>query len=304
MGESVYHVPVLLKEVVDGLAIKPEGVYVDCTFGGGGHSRAILAALNEKGRMVVFDQDAAAQQNVPEDDRVLFVPHNFRHLRRFLRLHQIEAVDGIMADLGVSSHQFDEANRGFSIRFEGDLDMRMDQRQSLTAFDVVQTYSEQQLHKIFEQYGEVTNAKTLARTIVQVRTHQSLQSISNFKQALHAVVKGNPNKYFAQVFQALRIEVNDELGALKELLEQIPQVLKPGGRAAIITFHSLEDRLVKNYFKKGSFEDLEDENPYSRETTSPPLQVITKKPIVPTEEECRQNSRSRSSKLRIAVKKV
>lgn len=304
MGEAVYHVPVLLKEVVEGLAIKPDGIYVDCTFGGGGHSRAILASLNAQGRMVVFDQDAAAQQNVPEDDRVLFVPHNFRHLRRFLRLHQIEAVDGIMADLGVSSHQFDEADRGFSIRFEGDLDMRMDQRQSLTAFDVVQTYSEQQLHKIFEQYGEVTNAKTLAKTIVQVRTHQSLRSISNFKQALHAIVKGNPNKYFAQVFQALRIEVNDELGALKELLEQIPQVLKPGGRVAIITFHSLEDRLVKNYFKKGSFEELEDENPYSRETTSPPLQVITKKPIVPSEEECRVNSRSRSSKLRIAVKKV
>ena len=221
---------------------------MDCTFGGGGHSKAILEKLSAKGKLVAFDQDEDAKKNVPDDERIIFVPQNFRHLHRFLRLHNITAVDGIMADLGVSSHQFDEAGRGFSIRYNAELDMRMDQRQTLTAFDVVNTYTEQRLHKIFEQYGEVTNAKTLAKTIVEVRNSSSLKTIDGFKNALREIVKGNPNKYFAQVFQALRIEVNDELGALKEMLQQIPTLLKPGGRVAIITFHSLEDRLVKNFF--------------------------------------------------------
>lgn len=301
MSESVYHVPVLLNEVLDGLNILADGVYVDCTFGGGGHSREILKRLGPKGKLVAFDQDADAKRNLPDDPRVLFVPHNFRHLQRFLRLHQLTEVDGIMADLGVSSHQFDEADRGFSIRFDGDLDMRMDTRSEQTAFNVVQTYTEAALHKLFEQYGEVTNAKTLARTIVQVRNHASLQTISNFKQALHSVVKGNPNRYFAQVFQALRIEVNDELGALKELLQQVPTVLKQGGRVAIITFHSLEDRLVKNFYKKGSFEE-EVYDPFGQNTPTTPLTVITRKPIVPSAEEQRINPRSRSAKLRVAEK--
>lgn len=301
MSESVYHVPVLLNEVLDGLNIHEDGVYVDCTFGGGGHSREILKRLGPKGKLVAFDQDADAKRNLPDDPRVLFVPHNFRHLQRFLRLHQLTEVDGIMADLGVSSHQFDEADRGFSIRFDGDLDMRMDTRSEQTAFNVVQTYTEAALHKLFEQYGEVTNAKTLARTIVQVRNHASLQTISNFKQALHSVVKGNPNRYFAQVFQALRIEVNDELGALKELLQQVPTVLKQGGRVAIITFHSLEDRLVKNFYKKGSFEE-EVYDPFGQNTPTTPLTVITRKPIVPSAEEQRINPRSRSAKLRVAEK--
>lgn len=301
MSESVYHVPVLLNEVLDGLNIREDGVYVDCTFGGGGHSREILKRLGPKGKLVAFDQDADAKRNLPDDPRVLFVPHNFRHLQRFLRLHQLTEVDGIMADLGVSSHQFDEADRGFSIRFDGDLDMRMDTRSEQTAFNVVQTYTEAALHKLFEQYGEVTNAKTLARTIVQVRNHASLQTISNFKQALHSVVKGNPNRYFAQVFQALRIEVNDELGALKELLQQVPTVLKQGGRVAIITFHSLEDRLVKNFYKKGSFEE-EVYDPFGQNTPTTPLTVITRKPIVPSAEEQRINPRSRSAKLRVAEK--
>lgn len=301
MSESVYHVPVLLNEVLDGLNIHEDGVYVDCTFGGGGHSREILKRLGPKGKLVAFDQDADAKRNLPDDPRVLFVPHNFRHLQRFLRLHQLTEVDGIMADLGVSSHQFDEADRGFSIRFDGDLDMRMDTRSEQTAFSVVQTYTEAALHKLFEQYGEVTNAKTLARTIVQVRNHASLQTISNFKQALHSVVKGNPNRYFAQVFQALRIEVNDELGALKELLQQVPTVLKQGGRVAIITFHSLEDRLVKNFYKKGSFEE-EVYDPFGQNTPTTPLTVITRKPIVPSAEEQRINPRSRSAKLRVAEK--
>jgi 16S rRNA (cytosine1402-N4)-methyltransferase len=303
MSEPVYHVPVLLQEVIDGLSIRPNGVYVDCTFGGGGHSLEILKQLNADGRMVVFDQDADARKNVPADDRVIFVPHNFRHLQRFCRLHKITQVDGILADLGVSSHQFDTADRGFSTRFEGDLDMRMDQRQERTAFEVVNTYTEQQLHKLFEQYGEVTNSKTLAKTIVQVRKTVSLKTISNFKQALHSVVKGNPHKYFAQVFQALRIEVNDELGALKDMLQQVPPLLKPAGRVAIITFHSLEDRLVKNFFRKGNFEDEEVEtDAFGRATTTPPLKAVTKKPIVPTEAEMKRNPRARSARLRVAEK--
>lgn len=304
MSESVYHVPVLLKETIDGLNIHPRGIYVDCTFGGGGHSKEILKRLNEDGRLIAFDQDADARHNMPNDSRVLFVPHNFRHLQRFLRLHKIAEVDGILADLGVSSHQFDEPGRGFSTRFDAELDMRMDKRQELTAYQVVATYSEQQLHKLFEQYGEVTNAKTLARTIVEVRSKVSLKTIANFKQALHSVVKGNPNRYFAQIFQALRIEVNDELGALKEMLLQAPSVLKSGGRIAIITFHSLEDRLVKNFFKKGIFEEEEAaDNPFGQTTSTPLLTVITKKPVVPSEEELRTNPRSRSAKLRVAEKK-
>jgi len=219
---------------------------------------------------------------------------------RFLRLHEAIPVDGILADLGVSSHQFDEGQRGFSFRFEGDMDMRMDQRQTLTAYDVVNTWSEQQLHKLFEQYGEVTNAKTLARTIVGVRKTVSLKTIPNFRSALNSVVKGNPNKYFAQVFQALRIEVNDELGALKEMLQQVPGLLSTGGRAAIITLHSLEDRIVKNFFKKGSFEDEDLSDPFGQSTAPPLLKVITKKPVVPGESELRQNPRSRSAKLRVA----
>jgi len=302
MSEPVYHVPVLLQEVMDGLNIRPQGVYVDCTFGGGGHSKEILKRLNGQGRLIVFDQDADAKENVPDDDRVTFVPHNFRHLQRFLRLHKATAVDGIIADLGVSSHQFDEAERGFSIRFDGELDMRMDKRQTQTAHTVITTYSEQQLHKLFEQYGEVTNAKTLARTIVQLRNTRSMKTIANFKEALHSVVKGNPNRYFAQVFQALRIEVNDELGALKELLQQFPSVLKPGGRVAVITFHSLEDRLVKNFFKKGNFEEEEQHDPFGQISFTPPLTVITKKPVIPAEAERQINPRSRSAKLRIAEK--
>ena len=301
MLDNDYHIPVMLEETIAALDIKPDGVYVDCTFGGGGHSRAILAKLNESGRLVAFDQDADAKRNLPDDERLIFVSQNFRHLQRFLRVEGLKTVDGIMADLGVSSHQFDEADRGFSIRQNANLDMRMDQRQQLTAFDVVNTFSEQQLHKLFEQYGEVTNSKTLAKKIVAVRGTHSLQSIDGFKNAVREIVKGNPNKYFAQVFQALRIEVNDELGALKEMLSQIPSLLKPGGRAAIITFHSLEDRLVKNFFRRGSFEEAE-ENPFVNTTSVNELKVITKKPLLPSAVEQKQNPRSRSAKLRVAEK--
>ncbi len=304
-----YHIPVLLTETIESLNINPDGIYVDCTFGGGGHSKAILEKLSANGKLVAFDQDDDARKNLPtgraglpDVERIIFVPQNFRHLQRFLRLHNITAVDGIMADLGVSSHQFDEAGRGFSIRHNADMDMRMDQRQTVTAFHVANTYTEQQLHKIFEQYGEVTNSKTLAKTIVQVRSTTSLKTIDGFKNALREIVKGNPNKYFAQVFQALRIEVNDELGALKEMLQQIPSLLKPGGRMAIITFHSLEDRLVKNFFRRGSFDEQAEENPFINTEMVSELKVITKKPVVATEKEQKQNPRSRSAKLRVAEK--
>lgn len=297
-----YHVPVLLIEAVDALTIKPGGVYVDCTFGGGGHSAEILKRLDAAGKLIAFDQDADARANLPQDERIIFVPHNFRHLQRFLRLHKISSVDGILADLGVSSHQFDEGERGFSTRFDGELDMRMDKRQELTAQTVLATYSEQKLHKLFEQYGEVTNSKTLAKTIVEARKTMSLKNIADFKNAVHSIVKGNPNKYFAQVFQALRIEVNDELGALKEMLEQAPAVLNKGGRISIITFHSLEDRIVKQFFKNGGFDEPDEHDLFGNAVNASALLVITKKPIVASEKELKLNPRSRSAKLRIAEK--
>ena len=295
-----YHVPVLLQEAVDGLQVEAEGIYVDCTFGGGGHSREILRRMGSEGKLIAFDQDADARRNLPEDDRIIFVPHNFRHLQRFLRLHKIQSVDGILADLGVSSHQFNEGERGFSTRSdEAAPDMRMDQRQELTAQTILSDYSEQRLHKLFEQYGEVTNAKTLAKTIVDARRTTPFKTIADFKNAVHDVVKGNPNKYFAQVFQALRIEVNDEMGALKEMLQQVPEVLNEGGRIAVITFHSIEDRIVKVFFKEGSFEERDEYDVYGGGRKSE-LKVITKKPVVPSEKEIRTNPRSRSAKLRIA----
>ena len=296
-----YHVPVLLNETIDGLNIQPDGIYVDCTFGGGGHSRAILQKLNGNGRLVAFDQDDDARKNLPEDNRVIFVAQNFRHIQRFLRLHKITAVDGIMADLGVSSHQFDEADRGFSTRFNAALDMRMDQRQSITAADVLKNFSESQLHKLFEQYGEVTNSKTLARTIVQQRSITPINTISELKRAVQSVVKGNPQKYFAQVFQALRIEVNDEFGALRELLQQSIVLLKPSARIAIITFHSLEDRIVKNFFRSGTFTESEVDEVYGNKTESP-FRLVNKKPITAGAGELKLNPRSRSAKLRVAEK--
>jgi len=296
---SNYHVPVLLNQVVEHLQIKPGGIYVDCTFGGGGHSKAILEKMNGSGKLVAFDQDADARQNLPEDERIHFLPHNFRHLQRFLRLNGINEVDGVLADLGVSSFQFDNAERGFSTRFNAGLDMRMDQQQQKTAAHVLNNYTEPVLHKLFEQFGEVTNAKTLARIIVESRKTNSLKTIEGFKSAVSSVVKGNPNKYFAQVFQALRIEVNEELNVLKEMLEQLPQILKKGGRATIISFHSLEDRLVKVFFRDNTF-IIENENPFQTMELKKTLRLVNKKPIVASLEEIKQNPRSRSAKLRVA----
>jgi 16S rRNA (cytosine1402-N4)-methyltransferase len=299
--QQAYHVPVLLKEVIEGLKIIPSGIYVDCTFGGGGHSKKILEKLNGEGKLIVFDQDEDARKNVPDDDRVIFVPHNFRHLQRFLRFHKIQKVNGILADLGVSSHQFNEAERGFSTRFNAALDMRMNQNEKITAADVIKNFSEEKLHKIFEKYGEVTNSKTLAKTIVEIRKTQSINTINEFKNAVYSIVKGNPEKYFAQVFQALRIEVNDELNVLKEMLLQSVNVLEIGGRIAVITFHSLEDRIVKDFFRQGNFEEAQTQDLFGNKTKSE-LKIITRKPIVPSAEELKTNPRSRSSKLRIAEK--
>lgn len=301
-NQDRYHIPVMLHEAIEGLNIKPDGVYVDCTMGGGGHARKILSKLGDDGKLVLFDQDEAAQKNVPTDTRVLFIPQNFKHLQRFLRLHNFLKVDGILADLGVSSHQFDEGERGFSTRFDASLDMRMDKRQKLTAADILNNYTEAQLHKIFERYGEVTNSKTLAKVILEKRLVKPFNTINEFKQALHDIVKGNPNKYFAQVFQALRIEVNNEMGALKELLEQALPLLNKNGRIAIISFHSLEDRLVKIFFKTGSNDVVEEDDVYGGKPESP-LVVLTKKPITASQKELKENPRSRSAKLRVAVKK-
>jgi len=300
-SEPVYHVPVLYNEVIEALNIQPNGVYVDCTFGGGGHAKGILEKLNARGRLIAFDQDADAQKNIPHDERLIFVSHNFRHLQRFLKLHKHEKINGLLADLGVSSFQFDEAERGFSTRFNGPLDMRMDKRTQKTASEILLHYSEAQLHKMFEQYGEVTNSKTLARHITEQRNSTPLKNIQSFKQILHPVVKGNPNKYFAQVFQALRIEVNDEMGALKEMLQQLPEVMLPGARAAIITFHSIEDRIVKNFFKQAG-EDEDENNPFSTKQRQPVFRAVYKKPITPGEVEVKRNPRARSAKLRVAEK--
>jgi len=290
-----YHTTVLLHEAVEGLAIKKDGVYVDATFGGGGHSRAILGELGAEGRLIAFDQDADAWKNKPDDERLIPVTENFKYMRRFLRLHGHNEVDGILADLGVSSFQFDTAERGFSIRYDGPLDMRMDKRAELTAAMVLRNYTEQQLHMIFEQYGEVRNSKQLAKHIVTQRKGTGVQTIDALKAMLSPVMKGNPNRYLAQVFQALRIEVNDELGALKELLQQAAVSLKPGGRLSIISFHSLEDRIVKHYIKRGRW----DEQGEYEEPIQPLLKPVNPKPIEPTEQEIKSNPRARSARLRV-----
>ena len=296
---TFYHTSVLLNEAVEGLAIRPGGVYVDATFGGGGHSRAILAQLGPQGSLFAFDHDADAWRNKPEDDRLIPITENFRYIKRFLKLHGHPQVDGILADLGVSSFQFDTAERGFSIRFEGPLDMRMDQRTEKTAADVLKGYSEQELHKVFEQYGEVRNSKQLAKHIVDNRKKGSLNSIESLKSMIGPVMRGNPNKYLAQVFQALRIEVNDEMGALKDFLDQSAQCLKQGGRLSVITFHSLEDRMVKQFIKRGGWEE-EEKDMMGNKKSEWILKPVNAKPIEASEEETRNNPRARSARLRIA----
>lgn len=297
---SAYHTPVLLHECIAGLNIRPDGTYVDVTFGGGGHSREILKNLGEQGRLIAFDQDTDALQNAPEDPRLTLVQANFCHLKRFLRMHQALPVDGILADLGVSSWQFDAAHRGFSYRFDGPLDMRMNKQEGNTAADVLNTYDAAALQKMLSEYGEVRNSKTLANAIVQVRSTKPFQQTSDLLEVCEANRMGEKHKYLAQVFQAIRIEVNNELGVLKEFLMQTADVLAPGGRLAVITFHSLEDRLVKNYMKNGVFDDEPEKDMYGRFERK--FKLITKKPIEAGATEQKQNSRSRSARLRVAEK--
>lgn len=299
--EGIYHMPVMPAEVVEALNIRPSGIYVDVTFGGGGHSREILKQLDDKGKLIAFDQDKDAAANLPNDPRILFIPQNFRHLQSFLRLHKILPVDGILADLGVSSFQLDTGERGFSTRFEGNLDMRMDQNTQTTAAKILNGFSEEKLQWIFQEHGQVTNAKTLANAIVVARKTKIFERMTDLNNVLRPLAKGNPQRYFAQVYQAIRIEVNDELNALKDLLSQAVAVLAPKGRLAVISFHSLEDRIVKNFFRFENHEGIRQTDEFGK-SEEKQLTVITKKPILPSKQEMKQNGRSRSAKLRVAEK--
>lgn len=296
-----YHIPVMLGPCIEGLAINPNGIYIDLTFGGGGHSKEILKHL-EKGHLYGFDQDVDAEANIPKDDRFTFIQANFRDFRKYLRLYGVNQVDGILADLGISSHQIDEPKRGFSTRFEGELDMRMSSGMDISAKDVLNTYEEGKLHKIFGIYGEIKNAKTLAQAVVSQRAAAPFETTADFKALLQKYApRGKEFKYFAQVFQALRIEVNDEMGALEDMLKQTVEALKPGGRLVVMSYHSLEDRLVKNFIIKGKFQGEVEKDFYGNLIR--PLEPVLRKALIADDEEIQRNNRARSAKLRIAEKK-
>jgi len=298
--EQGYHIPVLLKESVDGLNIKPEGVYVDLTFGGGGHSREILKRLGEKGRLIVFDQDEDAFLNRPDDDRLYFVRHNFQYLAHFLRYLGVDKVDGILGDLGVSSHHFDAAERGFSFRFEGKLDMRMGQGLDMTAADVVNSYPVEDLKRIFWQYGEIKSSFKLASEIVKQRQDKAFETTTDLKLVAEKIgPKKEQSKFLAQVFQALRIEVNKEMDVLKSVLMQSVDAIKVGGRLSVISYHSLEDRLVKNFVRSGDCDKTQpDKDLFGHSNV--PFKAVNRKIIIPNDEEIAINNRARSAKLRIA----
>lgn len=300
---ELYHTPALLSESIDGLHVIPSGVYVDVTFGGGGHSREILSRLGDDGRLIAFDQDKDAVQNVFDDSRFIFVRSNFRFLKNFLRYHEIEQVDGILADLGVSSHHFDDSARGFSFRFEGELDMRMNRYAHKKAADILNEYTEEKLADLFFLYGELRNARKIASAIVAFRETKKMAETKDLLSVLEPFAfRDREKKILAQAFQALRIEVNGEMEALKEMLAQAQQVLKPGGRLSVISYHSLEDRLVKNFFRTGNFEGDLIKDFYGNVET--PFALINRKVIVPSDEEQLRNPRARSAKLRVAEKKV
>lgn len=299
---NVYHIPVLLKETVDGLNINPDGVYVDVTFGGGGHSREILSRLSLKGHLYSFDQDEDAEQNIIQDKRFTFVRSNFRYIKNWMRYYGIEQVDGILADLGVSSHHFDAQERGFSFRFDAPLDMRMNQKAQRTAADILNEYSESQLADIFYLYGELRNARKIAATVVKNRANSPIKTTGDFMEIIKTFFeKDREKKELAKVFQALRIEVNQEMQALKEMLTASATILKPGGRLSVLTYHSLEDRMVKNLIKTGNVEGRIEKDFFGN--TNAPLKMINNKVIMASEEEQASNPRSRSAKLRIAEKK-
>jgi 16S rRNA (cytosine1402-N4)-methyltransferase len=293
----------MLDECIQGLNIKEDGVYVDVTFGGGGHSKAILNKLGPKGKLIAFDQDQDAANNRPADERLVFVQHNFKYLKQFLKYLNVVPVDGILADLGISSYQINEASKGFAHRFDAPLDMRMDQSNSVTAAQIINTYSEKALLNIFNHYGEIKNTYKLVQVILEKRSHKPIHSIAEFKAAIASCTPAKEeSKYLSQVFQALRIEVNQELAVIEEFLAQAPAVLKPAGRLVIMSFHSLEDRLVKNYMKRGSFEGEVQKDFFGN--VLKPLNEVVRHPIVPSEEEIQRNTRARSAKLRIAEKNV
>lgn len=302
-NNTAYHIPVLFKESVDALQINPAGTYVDVTFGGGGHSREIFSRLNEKGRLIVFDQDPDAKKNAWEAPNFFFVPANFSFLKNHLRMLKVTQIDGLLADLGVSSHQFDEAGRGFTIREDAALDMRMNQNAELSAFKVVNEYDEAALTSIFKNYGELNNSRLLAREIILKRSEKSIDTSGELMAVLSRFApKFKDHKFFAQVFQAIRIEVNQELEVLKNLLVQATDLLAPNGRLVVISYHSLEDRLVKNFMKRGSFEGEVKKDFFGN--VLKPLTEVVRHPIVPNEEEIQRNTRARSAKLRIAEKNV
>lgn len=300
MSISPYHIPVLLKESIEGLNINENGVYVDVTFGGGGHSGEILNHL-KKGKLIAFDQDKEAIKNKIRDERIMIVNTNFSNLKNSLQEIGVVSVDGLLADLGVSSHQFDTPHRGFSFRFESDLDMRMNQEQGISAWDIIRTYSAEKLQYVFSNYGEIRNARTLAAVIIEVRTAQSIRSTKEFIAAIkNCIPFKNESQYLAQVFQALRMEVNRELESLKALLIQSAQVIRKGGRLVVISYHSLEDRMVKNFIAKGNFEKEAEKDFYGN--VNKPFSAVNKKPVEPSATEIKNNPRSRSAKLRIAEK--
>lgn len=302
-NSALYHVPVMLAECMEALAINPDGVYVDVTFGGGGHSRELLKRLGDQGRLIAFDQDPDAARNALNDPRFTLIHHNFRFLKNNLRLLGVRQVDGVLADLGVSSHQFDSPDRGFSTRYDAGLDMRMDQVSEIDAKNVLNTYSEADLHRIFGMYGEVQNARSLAKAVVLARSRERIETVDGLKGAIRSLVpKGKEHKYYAQVFQALRIEVNGELDALQEFLEQTVAVLRPEGRLVVMSYHSLEDRLVKNFMQKGKFKGEVEKDFFGNEIK--PFNVISRKAITAGAEELAVNNRSRSAKLRIAERKA
>ena len=302
MEEQTYHVPVLLQESIDGMNLQPRGVYVDVTFGGGGHSKEILRQGDSTIRLLSFDQDQDAERNIVNDERFTFVRSNFRYLYNFLRYHDIEGVDAVLADLGVSSHHFDDSERGFSFRFDGKLDMRMNKRAGITAADVVNTYEEERLADIFYLYGELKNSRKLASAIVKARNNKQIVTIGDFLDIVKPMFgREREKKELAKVFQALRIEVNQEMEALKEMLYAATEALKPGGRLVVITYHSLEDRMVKNIMKTGNIEGKAEQDFFGNVNT--PFRLVNNKVIVASDEEVARNPRSRSAKLRIAEKK-
>jgi len=301
MDKQIYHVPVLFHESIEAMKLNEGNVFVDVTYGGGGHSKEILKNISDDSFLVAFDQDDDALDNIVDDEKLVFVNANFRFLKNFLKYHELDEVDAILADLGVSSHQFDEAERGFSIRSIGQLDMRMNQNADLTAFKVVNKYTDKELYRVFNSYADLKNVGKVVPTIITARRQKAIETTADLVNLMEPLVKGKKqNQFLAQIFQAIRIEVNDEMGALEDMLEQAAQVLKPGGRLVVISYHSIEDRLVKNFIRSGKFDGKVEQDMFGN--VEKPLSAVNRKPIIPTPDENVRNTRARSAKMRVATK--